>query len=322
MDEMFDFEPYPMGADLRDPGLYPDFHLFIANLLMGYLACAPGRINALLSGYDLVARTGLPRVLRNIAHSRATFLDSGAISVLMAVMRGTMSPTAVHEYVQRTDELVVVAHQLHEAGSPPGVIASMDLPAYRQMLAPAGLTVESAERITIDNARDMLTKHLPPGWRPVFTSQGLSIAEHQRCLGLYDELGVLDLVRQGKAWLAVGGMAFEDHAERVWRVHQAIREVVGPVGHIHALGVGRVDVLAPMVVQGWINSADSSSPAQEVKYNRGAYQMRPNVPRPEFLVNALHAAAGLYLEADLGQAIARYRAVGAHHQQQEMFDAL
>lgn len=313
MDELFDLEVAPTGGEIRDPGLHPGFQFFMSNLLAEYLACAPGRINALLSGYDLIFRQGLTTALRNAKYARAMFLDSGAISPLMACMRDKVTPQDVHTWLDRTDELVALAWQIHEAGSPPGVLAAMDLPAYARMLEPAGITVEQGEAITMKNAELMMEQVLPPGWRPVFTSQGVTLDDHRRCMAAYQANGVLGEVRAGRAWLAVGGMAFETQPDRVRVIHQEVREILGD-GHIHGLGVGRLEVLVPLVRRGLIDSADVSSPFQEVRYNRGPFMIPGMATRPSFLVYALHAAAALRTEAELAVAIRRADRIGDHEQ--------
>lgn len=306
IDTLFDIAGDPNTTELRDPGLYPGVQFFVSNWLTGYLPLASGRINALVSGYNLLTNaSALVSALTDATHARALFLDSGAISTLLACMRGNGTAAEVHAWLKRTPEVVALAHQLHDAGAPPGVVAAMDLPAYQDMLAAAGISVLEAEGITLDNAAVMLEQSVPPGWRKVFTSQGVTLIDHERCMASYERLGVLAAVRTGRAWLAVGGMAFEDHAERVHAVHQRIRNMVGPTGHIHALGVSRLPVLVPMLRREWVNSADSSSPAQEIRYNRGAYQVRG--PRPTFLANALHAANALFAEAELASALERER---------------
>lgn len=309
MDTLFDIAGDPATSELRDPGLYPGVQFFVSNWLTGYLPLAPGRINALVSGYNLLTNaSALADAKADVVHARTLFLDSGAISTLLACLRGSGKAEDVHAWLPRTPELVALAHQLHDAGAPPGVVAAMDLPAYADMLGAAGISVEEAEAITLANAATMLAQEVPPGWQKVFTSQGVTLADHERCMASYEQLGVLAAVRAGTAWLAVGGMAFEDQMERVHQVHARIRQLVGDTGHIHALGVSRLPVLVPMLRRGWVQSADSSSPAQEIRFNRGAYQLRG--PRPTFLANALHAANALYAEAELAQAIERDKRTG------------
>lgn len=299
--EMFDPEERdeePWNEHLRDPGLHPEFSLFIANLMVGYLQCAPGRINALLSAYQTTQiESNDKRVMEMAHHAREMFLDSGGISPLIKCMKGKATAQDVRDWIGRTDLVVELAWRLHDAGSPVGVVAAMDLPAYRDMLGAAGLTVDQGMQITLENAIDMLDRELPPAWKPVFTSQGVSLEDHMRCLEGYQRIGVLDAVRSGDAWLAVGGMAFAGRSDRVHVVHRRVREVVGPEGHIHALGVTRIRTVVPMIQRGWINSADSSSPCQKIRYNLGIYHMEG--PRPTFLVEALHAANSLYYEAEL-----------------------
>lgn len=296
---------------MQEPGLFPAFHFFVSNWMMEYVSCAPGRINALSSAFAMVrpekqyaAYTGDYRVAtEHVRNARAVFLDSGAITPLLRNARGTGKPEEVRSWVERTDLVVQIAHEFAAAGAPTGVVAAMDLPAYADLLAPAGWTVPEAERITLRNAEQMLAAELPEGWRPVFTSQGVTLEEHVRCMAQYERMGILDHVRAGNAWLAIGGMAFEDNAERVHVVHRKVRELVGPQGHIHALGVSRLPVLVPMIRRGWVQSADSSSPAQEIRYNRGPYQVQG--PRLRFLVSALHASSAIYAEVQLAQALER-----------------
>lgn len=297
-----DLEEQPWNKELLDPGLHPGFQLFISNWMADYLRCAPGRINALLSGYNLNHNPGdLKRACRAVPSARELFLDSGAITTLLHCVRGNGTPQDVRDWLACTPKLIDTAWLLHEAGGPAGVLAAMDLPAYSDLLAAADLTVGAAHDITLDNAVTMLEAQLPPGWWPLFTSQGVTLEDHLACMGQYEEVGVLDAVRSGRAWLAVGGMAFETSPDRVHGIHRAIREFLGDQGHIHALGVSRLDVLVPMIRHGWVQSADSSSPAQMVRYNRGIYHL--DGPRPMFLVEALHAVSALYHEAELATAL-------------------
>lgn len=296
----------PTTAELRDPGLFPGFKLFVAQTpnFMGYLACAPFRINTLMSEYLSRWYGGVGAWRRYISDARYVFLDSGAITALLRCAKGQVGADHVYEHLARQDQVIAMAHQLYNDGAPVGVVNAMDLPAYRGLLEPAGLTVEQAEAITVDNAVKMLSADLPPGWKPVFASQGVSIADHERCLERYDRAGILDPVRSGDAWLSVGGMAFDVTSDgRVHQVHRRIRQLMGPDAHIHALGVGRLETLTPMVRRGWVNSADSSRPCQSVRYNRGPYHI--DGPRPTFLLEALHAASSLQWEADLAMRVAR-----------------
>ena len=315
-DDGFFYEELPDGpatAELRDPGLHPRFQLFISNLMTGYLSVAPNRVNALVSAYHLLASDSkADAVVRDLVNARAVFLDSGCISTLLACLAGNLPAAAVHEWLKRTPDVLALAWQLHDQGVGPGVVAAMDLPAYAGMLDAAGITVDAAEQITLANAQLMMASELPPGWRAVYTSQGVSLADHERCLAGYEDLGVLAAVRRGEAWLAVGGMAFEDSDNRVHVIHEAVRDTLGP-GHIHALGVTRLPTLVPMMRNGWVDSADSSSTAQEVRYNRGPYQVRG--PRPTFLADALHAAAALNAEAELAAALRKAAAVPAYRQE-------
>jgi hypothetical protein len=301
----------PTGtAELRDPGLYPDVRLFVSNRLTNYVRVAPGRINALVSAQYLweSGKNQTEEATRNMPSAREAFLDSGVITPLLQVLNGRedakgniKGPEVVHNWLEvGHDTIVRMAWDMHDAGAALGVIAALDLPAYPDMLDAAKLSLEQAEEISIANAELMLEADVPHGWRRLFTTQGRSLEDHQRCMHAYAALGVLDEVRAGNAWLAVGGMAFEGVDERVWSVHRAMREQLGE-GHIHALGVSRLNVLVPMIRQGWVNSADSSSPAQEVRYNRGPYRIRG--PRPTFLADALFAANALLAEAELAKAL-------------------
>ncbi len=302
LEDRQDLLEWTPDGDIPDPGLYPGFRFYMSNVLPQYLSVAPGRINALLSGFKLLADRGLPEAIQHVRNARTLFLDSGAITPLLYGVRGKTPPVDVRTWLTGTDRLVDLAFTLVDNGSPVGVIAALDLPAYAGMLATAQMTVQEAERITLDNAQALMRRTLPPGWIPVFTSQGVTLDDHRRCMAAYQSVGVLDLVRQGRAWLAVGGMAFESSADRVWTIHEAVRDILGP-GHIHGLGIGRIEVLTRLIIRDWIQSADVSSPFQSIKYNRGPYEMPGTTSRPSFLTFALHASAALSVEADLDQAL-------------------
>lgn len=315
-DRMLDLPDLPGNDELKNPGLHPRVRLFVSNLLTGYLRYAPMRINALVSAYAMLGenqngRSNMRHTIADLPFARTLFLDSGAITPLLLCSRGKAKPDQLMAWLERTNDVVDLAWLLEANGVAEGVVAAMDLPGYASLLATAGLTVPQAEAITLRNAETMLAAELPPRWLPVFTSQGVSLEDHQRCLDGYERLGVLAAVREGRAWLAVGGMAFEGETTRIHAVHRYVRERLG-AGHVHALGVSRLHALVPMVHRGWVNSADSSSPAQEIRYNRGPY--RVTGPRPAFVWEALHAASALYYEAELATALARAARLPDHEQ--------
>lgn len=306
-------EPAPLELEeLKDPGLFPRVQFFVSNFLTGYLRYAPGRINALVSAYTIAKSASMHRAAMNdLPHARAVFLDSGAFTPLVGCAKGTTTRDDLLGWAVNGPAVVTgLARSLSEVGVASGVVAALDLPSYQPLLNAAQLSVQDAEAISVRNAELLLAADIPAGWRRVFTSQGVSLDDHMRCLDRYEKLGILDAVATGDAWLAVGGMAFETASNhqrdtgnhRVATVHREIRKRV-PVGHIHSLGVTRVGILAPMVDAGWVNSADSSSPAREIQYNRGPY--RVTGPRPSFVWESLHAASALYYEAQLAQELAR-----------------
>lgn len=292
----------PGNAELRDPGLYPGFRLFISNRLTEYVRSAPGRINALVSAQYVFGRADIyRRYLESLPSAREVCLDSGAITPMLQVLHGKAERDVVHDWLDVGHDIILKqAWDIHDRGVALGVVSSLDLPSYPDMLDASGLTIYEAQSITLTNTQRMLEADVPPGWRKLFALQAHTVEDLNSALRDYDALGVLDSVRAGDAWLSVGGVAFENQAERVWSLYRGAREVLGE-GHIHALGISRLPVLVPMIRKGWVQSADSSSPAQEVRYNRGPY--RVNGPRPTFLADALFAASALLAEADLAHAI-------------------
>jgi hypothetical protein len=302
--------------DLRDPGLHPRFRLFVANLLTGYLRFAPQRINALISAWVHIGPTQYAiaksnGMLDDLVWAREIYLDSGGITPLLLAARGKGDVQQIWDWVTRTDDIVALAHRLDEYGCPPGVVCMLDLPAYKDALDKVGITVAQANDVTMANAGAMLHAELPHGWKAVYVSQGFTLAEHMACQDAYERMGILDKVRAGEAWLALGGMAFEKETERIHVICKETRKRLGE-GHIHALGVNRLSALVPMIHRGWVQSADSSSPAQEVRFNRGPYRVEG--PRPTFFWEACHAVSALYMEARLADALAKAEAVGLHEQ--------
>lgn len=315
---MFDdqLEGIPGTAELRDVDLHPRFKLFVANLLTGYLRFAPQRINALISAwvhigpsqYAIAKSNG---ALEDLVWAREIYLDSGGITPLLLAARGKGTVDMIWDWVTKTDDIVALAHRLDNFGCPPGVVCMLDLPAYKDALDTVGITVAQANDVTLANAGAMMHAELPEAWKPVYVSQGFTLAEHMACQDAYEKMGILKEVREGRAWLALGGMAFEKETQRIHTICQATRDRLGP-GHVHVLGVNRLDALVPMVHRGWVNSADSSSPAQEVRFNRGPYRVLG--PRPTFFWEACHAVSALYMEARLADAIAKAEAGGLHEQ--------
>ncbi len=319
---MFDdqLEGLPGTQELRDINLHPRFKLFVANLLTGYLRFAPQRINALISAwvhigpsqYAIAKSNGS---LDDLVWAREIYLDSGGITPLLLAARGKGSVDQIWDWVVRQDDIIALAHRLDDFGCPPGVVCMLDLPAYKDALDTVGITVKQANEVTLANAGAMLRAakagELPEAWKAVYVSQGFTLAEHMACQDAYEAMGIMDEVRAGRAWLALGGMAFEKEFQRIHTICQATRDRLG-AGHVHILGVNRLDALVPMVHRGWVNSADSSSPAQEVRFNRGPYRVLG--PRPTFFWEACHAVSALYMEARLADAIGKAEAGGLHEQ--------
>lgn len=292
----------PSAAELRDPGLYPEFRLFVSNRLTEYVTYAPGRINALVSAHvGYLAPEVFDRYLTHLPAAREVCLDSGVITPLLQVMHGKARPDVVHEWLEAGHEAIVAqAWRIHNAGVVRGVVSALDLPSYADMLRASQITIAQAQAVTLDNTARMLEESVPPGWAKLFVLQAHTMTELDEALDAYAALGVREAVRSGAAWLSVGGLAFEDEGERVRGMYRRAREWLG-TGHIHALGINRSQVLVPMILDGWVNSADSSSPVQEIMYNRGPYRVMG--PRPTFLANALFAANALLAEVELARAI-------------------
>lgn len=304
-EELFREEERLSNADVRDPGLFPGFYHWHANALRSkYLKHLPGMINHLTSAWYLAntPASTMPDRVDGIPFARAVFVDSGAITPLVKCAKGLVTPADVRAWLDRQDDTVTMAWELAEQGTDMGFLGMMDVPAYPAGLEAAGMTKDEALGITIEHARSFIDAELPEGWRPVFIAQGPTVDEFLRCLDVFDEIGVLELAKQDKAWIAVGG-TLSTRPPALYSIYRAVRDRVGPDAHIHALGVRRTEEIVHMHRRGWVNGCDSSSSAQSVIYNRGPYKIEG--PRVQFLQEAMFAAQAVYDDAQLAKAIAK-----------------
>lgn len=280
---------------------YPRFTFFTSNWLTGYVRQVPGELNALVSAWNLTQNKGsFEDARRDLPSARSVFLDSGALSPLWVIERGKGDMTLLHDWLGRQSTLVEIAWDLFTAGVLNGVAACLDMPCVPGLLDKVGMSTQEAVAFTIRNATDWHAVELPPGWRPVYVAQGWTVQDYATCMHAYEDLGIMNDVRAGKAWLAVGSTLVR-RPPSLYTVHAHARKLLGK-GHIHALGIARPDSLAYMARRGWVNSADASSSAASVIYNRGPYRVAG--PRPTYLCHALFAASAQYEEALLADALA------------------
>lgn len=291
--------------ELRGTGLWErGFKFGHSNWLTGYLRNVPGQLGALVSAYNLNnSDSALQAARDDLPNARLVYLDSGCISILVECLKGKADGSKVREWMQNQDLLKLLAHDLYDHGSHEGVVFMMDLPQYG-MLQAADISLEEGMELTIANAEVFFdyAHELPTGWKAVYTVQGRTEAQYLKCLRAYNAIGIVNAVREGDAWLAVGGLR-DGKPPALYTIYQAIAEYVGEGDRdIHALGVSRTKELVHMARRGWVTSADSSSSAQEIVYNRGPYQVKG--PRPLYLAEALFAANSCRLDAELAQALA------------------
>lgn len=297
-------------VDLADTGLYPGYTYFNANTRTGWLQFIPGQVNILVSAYAQ-ANTNFSDPLETLVHARIVFLDSGAISPLIAQVKDKIPAVPVLEWMDQQDTIIQWAHRMHQAGVKQAVVAALDLPLYDSMLEPVGITKAYALELTLRNAKAFAQAWydgaLPPGFKPVFSVQGVRVEEYLECMEAFDDFGILGMIRDGEAWLAVGG-ARDASPQALLTICRAVRERLGQ-GHIHGLGIGRQSQIVPLHVAGYIDGSDSSATTSEVLFNRGTYALRVDkLGRPFFLTQALWATNANHYEATLAAALEKARA--------------
>jgi hypothetical protein len=131
-------------------------------------------------------------------------------------------------------------------------------------------------------------------------AQGVRVEEYLDCTERYADLGLLDDVRKGKAWLGVGGTRNVSTAS-LYNIYEKIRERLGDDGHIHALGIARPKQLTFMTSRDWVQSSDATTGTIDVVNNRGPY--RTLGARPVYLTYAMFAASALRHDTLLARAI-------------------
>lgn len=306
-DTQMEFEPEDPSdnitvKDLRDtnmPEYFTHFHALTRCRLT--VRNVPGKLNILLSAYFYYKGSSERKdYTAGVKDARSVFLDSGCFSALTGVMRGKLKPQAVHDWVARQEDVVKGAWDMHNAGSPPGVVGVLDLPVYEDLLAYSQLTVDDGQRITLENTVKMQALEKPPGWKPVYMVQGSTAESYGRFTDQLEELGVLNEVREGTAILGVGG-TLALRPPGLYTIYETVRGKLGPEGHIHALGVSRRKAVAFLASRKWIQSSDSSSAVREVVLNNPPYHI--SGPRPEYVTAAMSAANCLRYDVLIGRAI-------------------
>lgn len=291
------------AAELRDPGLYPRFVNFHASSIIFYLKFVEGKVNVLLSSHQAVENNSRLEMYRKYAHlSRMLLIDSGAISPIKALLNGKGTKDDVYAWLGKQEAIVEFAWDLHRHGAPDGgVVAAMDLPVFPEMLTAMELTVAEAAAITHDNAAAFRKLELPPTWKAFYAIQGADVNDYEAHLREYEDLGILQDAREGKAWIGIGGSRTRT-AQSLFDVYHFVRQHVGPDVWIHALGVGRIPELKYLIGHNLCNSADSASATQEVAYNNCPY-FRIYGGMPQYLFDATQAANIMRHDALLARAL-------------------
>jgi len=315
--------------ELESPLADLDFTFFHANSLSYWLRNVPGKVNWLASAWylehtkqtnpkhqypeyqalpnDATYRSGAQ--CDDGAYAGMVFLDSGLLTPIGRVIKGHGTTAEVDAWLADQGLVQRWAWRLHEAGTPPSVAAMIDHNAAPKFLQAVERTWEESLDWTLRNAEAWGEHELPPGWKHVYVVQGTNVDQAAQCLEAYELLGVLDAVRAEQAWLAIGSIATTKPPALDHRV-VAVRRAVGPVGHIHVLGVAAPKYLEHMVARGWCQSSDSASVAQQVRGNNGPYAV-PNIPgngvsRPTMLPRQMYfyyaqfAAAARWHDHNLG----------------------
>lgn len=308
------------GADFNEVGskeilegdLYPGYVYFHSNWSTKCYPIVSGRLNALVSGYMFAkAPSSLRHCKADLPHARTVFLDSGAISTLLNVLKGTGTRADVDKWLASQERIAGWAWELHDAGVTNGVAASMDVVSMPDLLVGCGMTPKEARDITLDNAAAWRKTELPPGWKQAYCVQGSTLEEYAECFQGYEELGIADDVRAGKAWMGAGGIAFRRQTT-VYSIVSSIRALLGPDGHLHAMGIGSVEAVSYMHARGWTQSSDSSTSVRAVVFNQGPYHTDGR--RPRFVTDPLFAAQALYDEALMSRELERLRRDGIFEQ--------
>jgi hypothetical protein len=300
------------AADIRHPGLYPRYTFFHVTARTEYLSLISKKINwlgsvySLTQGYTKGAPTDnwLREAEKHAKDARIAFIDSGAISTLLRFARGKGTQDDIRNWLERHDLVVDTAWRLYKAGVETGIVAAMDLPSTAIPLEDAGFTWEEGLDITFKNAVRMSESSIPPGWKPIYMVQGREPDEFVRCAQMFDEAGLLNQVREGNAWLGIGGI-HKVKSPTLDNIIKAVRNELGPDGHIHALGLAGPRS-APFAARNIINSSDASTTQMQVTKNLPPYRIEG--PRPTFLLNALWAAGFLRHDTILARKIAALEA--------------
>lgn len=310
------------------------FEFFHANGLSWWLRLVPGKVNWLGSAWYLEHRDarGQEEQLEDASHAKAVFLDSGLLTPIGRVLRGQGTVDEANAWLKDQGVVQRWAWRLHEAGVQQGVAAMIDHNASPHFLEAMGRTFEESLDWTLDNAEAWGTYDLPPGWKHVYVVQGTDVDQARQCMDAYELMGVLDEVREGRAWLAIGSIAKTKPPALFTRV-EAVRRQLG-AGHVHVLGVAAKNSLGHMVARGWCQSSDSASVAQQVIGNNGAYHIPDEpgdgvsypypLPRQMFFYYAQWAAAARWHDHNLGVGLlerAGKRAAGHDPDQLELIGA-
>jgi hypothetical protein len=278
-----------------------DFEFFHANSKSQWLPLVSGKVNWLASVWYLENKNS---TVEEGAHAQRVFVDSALLSVIGRVIKGKEEPAAVDAWLNDQERVAGWAWRLYEAGSLNGVAAMIDHNASDQFLRAVNRSWSDSLEWTLRNAEAWMDMALPPTWKPVYVVQGTTLAQYEQCMTAYDMLGVLDAVRSGEAWLAIGSIAAK-RPPALYTLVESVRHMLGE-GHIHVLGIGSKEYLEHMVPRGWCQSSDSASVCMRVVNNTGGYSVvRTDLPRSAFFYYAQFAAEALLWNYELGGAVMR-----------------
>lgn len=226
--------------------------------MMKYFHCLPdstrfldlpqvkGTLDILVSAYRIKR---YPSIKKWLGGARSLFLDSGMISAWKAERP---------EWKDSQDFVIGLANELDV-----DYCAHLDLPMEPEMLGRNGWSPEHALEQTVLNAMRFKDATLPNHCKRVFVVQGYQLREYERCLDLYDSLGILEATDM----LAIGSVCMRSPKKGLYRVCKLVRQRC-PHHRLHAFGVGR-KMWVDELVQIGIDSFDSADASLQVAYNRG-----------------------------------------------------
>lgn len=205
-----------------------------------------GTLDILASAYRIKR---YPSIKKWIGGASSLFLDSGMISAWKAERP---------EWKDMQDFVINLANELDV-----DYCAHLDLPMEPEMLGLNGWSPEHALEQTILNALRFRDAVLPDHCKRVFVVQGYQLREYERCLDLYESLGIMEATDM----LAIGSVCMRSPKKGLYRVCKLVRKRC-PNHRLHAFGVGRKAWVDELVQIG-IDSFDSADASLQVAYNRG-----------------------------------------------------